>query len=79
MARKCVGDFLRRQCQKRTLVLHKARIVSSSSDNAEVGPEATKRFFEFFTVPIPQQEHSDRVLPSDRQIPVRERKFLSRE
>ena len=52
MARKCVGDFLRRQCQKRTLVLHKARIVSSSSDNAEVGPEATKRFFEFFTVSI---------------------------
>ena len=37
---------------ERTLVLHKAESFQVPAIIAEVGPEATKRFFEFFTVPI---------------------------
>ena len=37
---------------ERTLVLHKARIVQVPAIIADVGLEATKRFFEFFTVSI---------------------------
>ena len=37
---------------ERTLVLHKAESFQVPAIIADVGPEATKRFFEFFTVPI---------------------------
>jgi hypothetical protein len=37
---------------ERALVLHKAELFQVPAIIAEVGPEATKRFFEFFTVPI---------------------------
>jgi hypothetical protein len=37
---------------ERALVLHKAEPFQVPSIIADVGPEATKRFFEFFTVPI---------------------------
>jgi site-specific recombinase XerD len=37
---------------ERALVLHKAESFQVPAIIAEVGPEATKRFFEFFTVPI---------------------------
>ena len=37
---------------ERKLVLHKAESFQVPAIIAEVGPEATKRFFEFFTVPI---------------------------
>ena len=37
---------------ERALVLHKAEPFQVPAIIADVGPEATKRFFEFFTVPI---------------------------
>src|ERR1700722_5904281 len=37
---------------ERALVLHKAKPFQVPAIIADVGPEATKRFFEFFTVPI---------------------------
>ena len=37
---------------ERTLVLHKAESFQVPAIIADVGPEATKRFFGFFTVPI---------------------------
>lgn len=40
---------------ERALVLHKAETFQVPALIAEVGPEAAKRFFEFFTVPIRNQ------------------------
>ena len=37
---------------ERALVLHKAEPFQVPAIIADVGPEAAKRFFEFFTVPI---------------------------
>jgi integrase/recombinase XerD len=37
---------------ERTLALHKAESIQVPAIIANVGPEATKRFFEFFSVPI---------------------------
>jgi hypothetical protein len=35
---------------------------------ADIGPEATKRYFEFFTVPIRNKEHADRLLSCHRPV-----------
>jgi hypothetical protein len=35
---------------------------------ASVGPEASKRFLRILHRPDPQQEHPERILPSDRPI-----------
>jgi hypothetical protein len=51
------------------LVLHKAESFQVPAIIADVGPEATKQFFEFFTVPI-RNKNTRRVLPGDRSVPV---------
>ena len=64
---------------ERTLVLHKAESFQVPAIIAEVGPEATKRFFEFFTVPIRNQNTRIAYYQAIGQFLQEKRKFLSRE
>jgi hypothetical protein len=77
MARKCSSlRFPAAPMSERTLVLHKPESFQVPAIVADVGPEATKRFFEFLSRSrSATRTRGSRTTKRDRPIPIRKRKF----